>query len=141
MNHPQPIDRIVDDVALEMERAMIFGAFLDSLSAPSLAQLWLEEAAAKLRAYRDADGSKKQKRDKIVIRLLARDGSDCFYCGKHLGEDVTLEHLTPLALGGSWADDNLALAHRGCNHAAGHLTRFEKETLRKDHSLKRELDR
>jgi len=118
------------DIQQNMERALIFGACLDSLFARTPTQLWLERAAAELRQQRDPDNGKKVSRDKIVARLLVRDGSDCWFCGKHLGRDVTLEHLTPLALQGSWADNNLVLAHRACNKAAGHLTRFEKEGLR-----------
>jgi 5-methylcytosine-specific restriction endonuclease McrA len=117
-------------MASGFERALIFGAFLESLSAPTPSQLWLERAAAQLRQERDPDGSRKKNRDKLVARLLVRDGADCWFCGKHLGQDITLEHLTPLALQGGWNDDNLALAHKACNKAAGHLTRFEKERLR-----------
>lgn len=118
------------DMADSLERALLFGAVLDNLCRPSPAQLWLERAAAQLREERDPGKVKRGNRQKTVVRLLARDGNDCWYCAKPLGEDITLEHLTPLALGGSWADDNLALAHKGCNKAAGHLTRFEKEKLR-----------
>jgi hypothetical protein len=114
----------------EQTRALIFGAALESICAPSPTQLWLERAAAELRQQRDPDGRKKESRDKTVIRLLARDGSECWFCGKEMSRDITLEHLTPLALQGTWADDNLALAHTACNKAAGHLTRFEKEQLR-----------
>lgn len=118
------------DIQQSLERALIFGACLGSLAAPTPAQLWLERAAAELREQRDPDGSKRESRNKIVHRLMARDGGDCWFCGKMLGSDITLEHLTPRALQGSWADDNLALAHKACNKAAGHLTRFEKERLR-----------
>lgn len=61
---------------------------------------------------------------------MERDGTDCWFCAKPLNGDVTLEHLQPLALGGNWGLGNLALAHRGCNKAAGHLSRIKKEALR-----------
>lgn len=121
---------IPHNIEQEMRRGLIFGAFMDSLCQPTKTELWLERAAAELRHQRDPDGSKKKSRDKIVARLLVRDGHDCWFCGKGMGQDITVEHLQPLALGGSWSDDNLALAHRSCNRAAGHLTRFEKEGMR-----------
>jgi hypothetical protein len=113
-----------------MERALIFGAFLDSLSAPTPAQIWLERAAADLERQRDPDGNKRKRRDQAVIAVLERDGSDCWFCRKALNGDVSLEHLQPLALGGTWRLDNLAVAHAACNKAAGHLPRFKKEALR-----------
>jgi hypothetical protein len=119
------------------ERALIFGAFLDALSKPTPNQLWLERAAAELRQQSDPDGSKSRTKRAIVLRLLKRDGPDCWFCGHSMHEDdMSIEHLQPRALQGSWADDNLALAHKGCNKAAGHLTRFEKEKLRDEMRLK-----
>lgn len=121
-----------DDIARSMERAGIMSAFLNDLSAPTTAQLWLEQAAANLERHRDPDGKKQARRDKLVINLLERDGSDCWFCDRPLNGDVTLEHLQPLALGGNWNETNLALAHRGCNKAAGHLSRIKKEAMRED---------
>lgn len=118
----------------EVERssyhALLFGQFLDRLTAPTPSQLWLERAAAQLRETRDPGAIKRGERAAMVTKLKARDGVGCWFCGNALGQDISIEHLTPLALQGSWADDNLALAHIRCNNAAGHLTRFEKERLR-----------
>jgi 5-methylcytosine-specific restriction endonuclease McrA len=119
-----------DDIVQSMERATMFSAFLTSLSAPTKAQLWLEQAAANLERQRDPEGEKKARRDKLVIKLLERDGSGCWYCTRPLNGDVTLEHLQPLALNGNWGEGNLVLAHRGCNKAAGHLSRIKKEAMR-----------
>ena len=119
-----------DDIRISMEQAAIFGAFLNELTRPTPAMLWLERAAAELGRQRDPDGSKKKRRDQAVISIMERDGSDCWFCAKPLNGDVTLEHLQPLALGGGWGMENLALAHTGCNKAAGHLPRFKKEVLR-----------
>jgi hypothetical protein len=58
--------------------------------------------------------------------LLQRDGSNCFYCGKPLNEDITLEHLIPLAQGGLNKLSNMVLAHEACNQEAGHKTIVEK---------------
>jgi len=119
-----------DDIAQSMERALLFNAFLDDLFKPTEAELWLERAAADLARQRDPDGAKRKHRDQAVIEVMERDGNNCWFCAKPLNGDVSLEHLQPLALGGTWKLDNLALAHGGCNKAAGHLSRFKKEALR-----------
>lgn len=52
--------------------------------------------------------------------LLRRDGSDCFFCGLPMTEEeATIEHLVPLSRRGPNTDENLALAHKTCNLAAG----------------------
>ena len=127
-----------DDIVQSMERAGVFGALLNHLTRPTEAQLWLERAAAQLERDRDPEGTKRKRRDLAVIAIMERDGSDCWFCGKLLNGDVTLEHLQPLALGGKWDEGNLALAHTGCNKAAGHLPRFKKEVLREDMLSNRE---
>jgi 5-methylcytosine-specific restriction endonuclease McrA len=119
-----------DDMARSMQRALVFGAFLDALTQPTPSQIWLEDAAEQLRQRRDPDGEKRHSRNVLVKKLLDRDGHHCWYCAKPLGGDITLEHLQPLALSGTWAEANLALAHRGCNKSAGHLSRIKKEHLR-----------
>jgi hypothetical protein len=48
-------------------------------------------------------------------KLMHRDGLDCHYCGLPLGDDQTIEHVVPRALGGPWYLDNLVLAHERCN--------------------------
>jgi hypothetical protein len=58
--------------------------------------------------------------------LLERDGDDCWFCGKPLGLDITIEHLLPQKLKreqGVEVDhiENLVLAHAYCNRMAGHL--------------------
>lgn len=46
-----------------------------------------------------------------------RSGGTCAYCGKQLHpfRDFTIDHMVPLALGGSNALDNLTAACRPCN--------------------------
>jgi hypothetical protein len=44
-----------DDIAQSMEHALIFGAFLQSLSGPTPAQLWLERAGEQIRRWREED--------------------------------------------------------------------------------------
>ena len=44
----------------------------------------------------------------------------CCICGNELDHsDITLEHLTPLSRGGTYAWENLSLAHRRCNNNRG----------------------
>lgn len=57
---------------------------------------------------------KKEKRD-----ILRRDGTCCFYCGKQLLDDITLEHLIPLTSGGLNSLSNMVLAHEYCNKIMG----------------------
>lgn len=56
-------------------------------------------------------------------------GSDCFYCGRDLGEDVTLEHLVPRARGGQNHIANLRLAHAKCNNFVGSMSLEAKARL------------
>jgi 5-methylcytosine-specific restriction endonuclease McrA len=64
------------------------------------------------------------KYEKIVI--LKRDGHDCFYCGRDLGEDITLEHLIALVSGGANELSNMVLAHEKCNQIMSHKPIVEK---------------
>lgn len=64
-----------------------------------------------------------------VNRLLDRDGARCLFCGSDLGDDITVEHLVPVAHGGPNHISNLFLAHAECNRAAGHLSAPEKVAI------------
>lgn len=63
-------------------------------------------------------------------RLLERDGDDCWICGHNLHDNVTIEHKVALANGGTWAMNNLALAHVECNRALARLPLVAKEAAR-----------
>lgn len=65
-------------------------------------------------------------------RILTRDKWICRYCGTDLskwplrkrgkdgmGGHIHIDHVTPVAQGGTHADDNLATACRGCNLTKG----------------------
>lgn len=70
---------------------------------------------------------KGRRKDKATVAaLLERDGDCCFFCGKPLGDDITVEHLVAVAHGGPNHISNLFLAHQHCNKAAGHLSAPEK---------------
>lgn len=58
----------------------------------------------------------------LYTKLLAYVGHRCGYChtsAKITGEALTIEHLLPLARGGSWNEENLWLACRRCNERKG----------------------
>ena len=71
-----------------------------------------------------------KKRRAIVDALIERDGTDCTWCCQPMVDlpvhpkldcsaHMTLEHLMPLILGGTYEPRNLALACLGCNSARG----------------------
>lgn len=78
----------------------------------------------------DKDPDAESKGDKMRRRLIARDGGDCWFCGKAMGADVTIEHLVPKSKGGSNRLDNYALAHAACNHMAADKPLVAKIELR-----------
>lgn len=63
--------------------------------------------------------------------VMERDGNACRYCGRAVllrwpirgrpgrADDLTLDHVVPLARGGSSKRDNLVVACRACNAAKG----------------------
>lgn len=82
----------------------------------------------KLRKKRLSINSKLKKR-------LFRDIfiSPCHYCRKvFLINQLTIEHLNPLCLGGDNSDTNIALACAPCNHQKGREAWFAKRRLMKD---------
>lgn len=62
----------------------------------------------------------------LVEKILKRDGGDCFFCARPLGNDITKEHLVPIAHGGPNHISNIFLAHSQCNMDAGHMSAPEK---------------
>ena len=72
---------------------------------------------------------------KQVMSLRNRDGDGCCWCGMllryptgaerrrgggtHGPDDVTIEHLVPVAQGGTDEESNLLLAHAACNNERG----------------------
>lgn len=62
-----------------------------------------------------------------VHEIAERDGCACHICGKRVNMNLsgmakfgpTIEHITPVSLGGDNSPDNVALAHRYCNVSRG----------------------
>ena len=77
------------------------------------------------------EAAKKRARSEVTReKLLDRDGDACWFCGKPMGEDVTIEHLVPKSSGGRNMLANYALAHRKCNNDAADLPLVKKIELR-----------
>ena len=75
---------------------------------------------------------RKKRTARLVAQLIERDGDACFFCGKPIGDEATIEHLVPVGHGGPSHLSNLALAHRSCNAAAGHLPLMMKIKMREN---------
>lgn len=88
-------------------------------------------APTKTRVHGKRNARTKTKRGTVINRLIERDGTLCWFCGKPLGNDITKEHLTPRTSGGTSDLTNLVLAHYRCNQMAGHLPLEVKLDLRK----------
>jgi 5-methylcytosine-specific restriction endonuclease McrA len=60
-------------------------------------------------------------------RIFERDEGRCSYCGERFDpEELTLDHVQPVARGGDHSDGNLVTACTACNTRKGHrrLSRF-----------------
>lgn len=63
----------------------------------------------------------KYRNNKVKNRVLAV--GECRYCGST--ENLTIDHIFPLSLGGTDAEDNLQCLCMTCNKAKGSLTETE----------------
>lgn len=104
-------------------RAFLAGTPIDEL--PNAQPAKERELNAKPPSHR---ALKQAKRD----RLAERDGDDCWFCGKALGDDRTIEHLVPKSKGGPNSLANYVLAHEACNRRAADLPLAAKITLREE---------
>ena len=82
----------------------------------------------------------KAKRDsERFAKVRERDGDNCWQCGHPMvfdgphpnkGRAATIEHVLPLAKGGTSALDNLRLCHVGCNRHLADRDPGQKERMR-----------
>ena len=89
-------------------------------------------------------GLNSERRAKIVEQLRLAHGDNCWFCLEpldfHPGPKKlrqksdwnyrTIEHLQPVALGGTNDLENLRLCHLRCNHRLGSISREQKEGWR-----------
>ena len=61
---------------------------------------------------------------KIKLQLLWDKGKKCGICGKEIKEfdDLTVDHIFPIAKGGKNVIENCQLAHKKCNVLKGDST-------------------
>lgn len=72
--------------------------------------------------YVEAQEVETRRRIPASVRQLVilRDGLRCGLCGTDVpADDVHIDHVTPWALGGSDAPENLQVAHSRCNLSKG----------------------
>lgn len=84
---------------------------------------WTKEKKIVHRPGPKSPGKKRNSNKK------ARFGSNCFFCTKDLGADVTIEHLVPRSKGGKNHPANLRLAHAHCNNLVGNMDVEDKAKL------------
>lgn len=66
----------------------------------------------------------REYREVIVFYLINRDGLLCWRCQNEMdGNDITIDHVIPVALGGANRMENLKLAHKYCNFCFGMVVR------------------
>jgi 5-methylcytosine-specific restriction endonuclease McrA len=66
------------------------------------------------RARKRENGGKLSKG--LAAKLLKLQRGKCACCSEPLGEDYNLDHIMPLALGGTNTDDNIQLLRQKCNN-------------------------
>lgn len=61
--------------------------------------------------------------NRAKLELLLRDGRRCAICGRKIKklDDLTVDHIVPLAKGGKNVLENYQLAHKACNEAKGSM--------------------
>lgn len=74
----------------------------------------------------------KHEKKEIVYKLLERDGPECYLC-THLMpyNDMTIDHVIPLAKGGLDVMANYKLAHELCNLEKADMTEEEYRNMKK----------
>lgn len=83
-----------------------------------LSSRWRKENKTKIKTYRQnrrASCSGQAISTGAVERLLTLQRGKCACCGLPLGDNYHMDHIMPLALGGSNTDDNIQLLRQRCN--------------------------
>ena len=72
------------------------------------------------RARLRSDGNSKRVRIEVVDRLKRLQGGKCAVCKTNIMDDFRIDHVLPLALGGSNDPRNLQLLCKDCNSKKWH---------------------
>lgn len=68
-----------------------------------------------------------RRREILRAYIIQRDRSRCHLCGEHVpAEQIHLDHVVPLSLGGPHDESNLRVAHARCNLQKGNRPRNEQ---------------
>lgn len=60
------------------------------------------------------------KKVQLKTALFELQAGCCSYCGEAMTfQTCTIDHIKPLAKGGTWAKANLTLSHMSCNQLKG----------------------
>lgn len=107
-----------DDVLAKLARKVLAKAGVDS----SVLDVYLriDEIPAKAREKTyplTAAPQRKPMSPRKAIEVFARDGFRCVYC--EATRELQVDHITPVARGGTDALDNLQTLCRSCNQAKG----------------------
>ncbi len=85
---------------------------------------WVEINRDERHIKRERAKAKELRKTPYFQELLRR--GVCHYCGKHFPqEELTLDHIVPVARGGRSTRGNLVVACRSCNQAKKFLTPAE----------------
>lgn len=125
-----PVNIVIDQLWSDHERYMRKRyADVYELGDRLIREREMREASQKppREAYREKVGDRSRK----IGRILARDGDNCCYCKRPLGDDMTLEHRVAQSRGGTDDLGNLKLAHASCNQEVGNLPVDMKDELAK----------
>lgn len=81
---------------------------------------WRASNPEKIRVYKQNRQARKvaggRLSSDIAKRLYELQRGKCACCGQPLGSDYHLDHIMPLALGGTNTDDNVQLLRQRCNN-------------------------
>lgn len=83
------------------------------------------------RRAKNKQGKINQKLKKRIFSVISI--APCYYCKKvFISDDLTIEHITPLSMGGTNDSANITLACEPCNKERGRLSWFEKKKMLKE---------
>jgi 5-methylcytosine-specific restriction endonuclease McrA len=83
---------------------------------PQRKEAW--ELTRKAREVAQSDGSVTP----LALKVLREAASRCHYCQTTLGTSKSIDHKTPLCVGGAHSMSNLAITCKRCNTRKGRLT-------------------